>query len=234
VRFTSYLSPAPAVLCARLSTCFMISIGRKLIKSFILRRLQTTSITTLTSLMSREFFSLPAIWLEDKFLYVGSSETFYHRQGRNHVFIVGGPVPWSRVLLPFYRKKLDRSTQFDAVGYIVTLFIKKLRENLRGPSKFWIQTNVSIQFTCRLLFCSDCPSEVFAISLYSPHYCWVPTIVITSRFSVYRRGLLLLSVKVTRLNLIFIFSYKTIYVTECSILQVLLEVHTTDSEKRLY
>ena len=25
-------------------------------------------------------------------------------QGRNHVFKVGGPVPWSRVLLPFYRK----------------------------------------------------------------------------------------------------------------------------------
>ena len=51
-------------------------------------------------------------------------------QGRNHVFKVGGPVPWSRVLLSFYRKKLYGSTQFGAVGYIITLFIKKLHENL--------------------------------------------------------------------------------------------------------
>ena len=36
-----------------------------------------------------------------------------------------GSVPWSRVLLPFYRKKLDRSTQFDAVGYIITLCSSK-------------------------------------------------------------------------------------------------------------
>jgi len=40
-------------------------------------------------------------------------------------FKVGGPVPWSRVLLSFYRKKLDRSTQFDAVGYIITLYSSK-------------------------------------------------------------------------------------------------------------
>jgi len=46
-------------------------------------------------------------------------------QGFNHVFKVGGPIPWSRVLLPFYRKKLDRSTQFGAVGYIITLYSSK-------------------------------------------------------------------------------------------------------------
>ena len=46
-------------------------------------------------------------------------------QGRNHIFKVGGPVPWSRVLLPFYRKKLDKSTQFGAVGYIITLCSSK-------------------------------------------------------------------------------------------------------------
>ena len=65
--------------------------------------------------------------------------TFASQQGRNHVFKVGGPVPWSRVLLPFYRKKLDRSTQFGAIGYIpvVTLFIKKLRENLGVRLNFW-------------------------------------------------------------------------------------------------
>ena len=38
---------------------------------------------------------------------------------------LGGPVPWSRVLLPFYRNKLDRSTQFGAVGYIITLYSSK-------------------------------------------------------------------------------------------------------------
>ena len=36
-----------------------------------------------------------------------------------------GPIPWSRVLLPFYRKKLDRSTQFGAIGYIITLYSSK-------------------------------------------------------------------------------------------------------------
>ena len=33
-----------------------------------------------------------------------------------------GPIPWSRVLLSFDRKKIDRSTQFGAVGYIITLY----------------------------------------------------------------------------------------------------------------
>jgi len=45
-------------------------------------------------------------------------------------------VYWSKVLLPFYTFKIDRSTQFGASGYIITLFIKKLPENLGGPSKF--------------------------------------------------------------------------------------------------
>jgi len=57
-------------------------------------------------------------------------------QGRNHIFKVGGPGPWSRVLLPFYDKRLDRSTQFGALGYIITLFIKKLRENLGAVQIF--------------------------------------------------------------------------------------------------
>jgi len=46
-------------------------------------------------------------------------------QGSNHVFKVAGPIPWSRVLLPFYRKKLDRFTQFGAVGYIIILYSSK-------------------------------------------------------------------------------------------------------------
>jgi len=48
-----------------------------------------------------------------------------------------GPIPWSRVLLPFYRKKLDRSTQFGAVGYIITLYSSKSYvKKLGDPSKF--------------------------------------------------------------------------------------------------
>jgi len=43
----------------------------------------------------------------------------------NHVFKVGGPIPWSRVLLPFYKKKLDRFAQFGAVCYIITLYSSK-------------------------------------------------------------------------------------------------------------
>ena len=44
-------------------------------------------------------------------------------QGRKHV--LGGPVHWSRVLLPFYRKKFNRFTQFGAVGYIITFYSSK-------------------------------------------------------------------------------------------------------------
>jgi len=46
-------------------------------------------------------------------------------QGRNHFFTVGSTIPWSMVSLPFYRKKLGRSTQFGAVGYIITLYSSK-------------------------------------------------------------------------------------------------------------
>ena len=46
-------------------------------------------------------------------------------QVRYHVFKAGGPVAWSRVLLPFYRNKIDRSIQFGAVGYVITLYSSK-------------------------------------------------------------------------------------------------------------
>ena len=55
-------------------------------------------------------------------------------QGRNHVFKVGGPIPWSRVSLLFYRKKIDRSTQFGAVGYIITLYSSKSHVKSWGGS----------------------------------------------------------------------------------------------------
>jgi len=50
---------------------------------------------------------------------------------------VRGPIPCSRVLLPFYRKKLDSSTQFGAVGYIITLYSSKSYVKNWGPSNFW-------------------------------------------------------------------------------------------------
>ena len=56
-------------------------------------------------------------------------------QERNHAFKVGGPVPWSRVLLPFYRK--NRSTQFGAINYIITLYSSKCCVKLGGTSKFF-------------------------------------------------------------------------------------------------
>ena len=68
-----------------------------------------------------------------------------HYQGRNHVFKVGGPIPWSRVLLPFYRKKLDRSTQFGAVGYIITLYSSK------SYVKSWGSVQISGVWTPRRL-----------------------------------------------------------------------------------
>jgi len=44
------------------------------------------------------------------------------------------------VLLPFYRKKLDRSTQFGAVGYIITLYSSKSYVKSWGsgpPQNLW-------------------------------------------------------------------------------------------------
>ena len=71
------------------------------------------------------------------FLFFNVNFVIIRNQGRNHVFKVGGPIPWSRVLLPFYRKKLDRSTQFGAVGYIITLYLSKSYVKSGGPSIFW-------------------------------------------------------------------------------------------------
>ena len=62
---------------------------------------------------------------------------FVGDQGRYHVFKVGGLVPWSRVLLPFYRKKIRQVYPVWCSRLHNQLFIKKLREKLGGPSKFW-------------------------------------------------------------------------------------------------
>jgi len=47
-------------------------------------------------------------------------------QGRNHAFKVGGPFPWSRVLLPFYRKNRQVYPVWCSRLHNHTLFIKRL------------------------------------------------------------------------------------------------------------
>ena len=60
----------------------------------------------------------------------------YYNQGRNHVFKVGRPIPWSKILLPFYRKIRPIYPVWCSRLHNHTLFIRKLRKKLRGLSKF--------------------------------------------------------------------------------------------------
>ena len=51
---------------------------------------------------------------------------------------VGGPIPWSGVLLPFYRKKIRQVYPvWCSRLHNHTLFIKKPHKKLAVPSKFW-------------------------------------------------------------------------------------------------
>ena len=47
-------------------------------------------------------------------------------QERNHVFEVGGPIPWSMVLLPFYKKNRQVYPVWCSRLHNHTLFIKRL------------------------------------------------------------------------------------------------------------
>jgi len=57
-------------------------------------------------------------------------------QGRNHVFKVGGPIPWSWVLLPFYRKNRQVYPVWYSRLHNHTLFINKLCKKLRVHANF--------------------------------------------------------------------------------------------------
>ena len=48
-----------------------------------------------------------------------------YEQGRNHVFKVEGPFLGIVYYYPSTGKKIDRSTQVGAVGYIITLYSSK-------------------------------------------------------------------------------------------------------------
>ena len=82
----------------------------------------------------------------------------------SHVFKFGIPVPWSRVLLPIYRKKLDWFTQFGAVGYIITLYSPNRYVKVGGPSEFWgsgppqLFSGCAHVYNC-LLYTSDAADE---------------------------------------------------------------------------
>ena len=52
------------------------------------------------------------------------------------IFKVGGPIPWSRVLLLFYIKNRQVYPVWCPRLHNHTIFIKKLRKKLGGPSKF--------------------------------------------------------------------------------------------------
>ena len=57
-------------------------------------------------------------------------------QGRNHIFKVGIQFLGLGHYYPS-TEKIDRSTQFGAVGYIITLYSSKGYEKSWDPSKFW-------------------------------------------------------------------------------------------------
>jgi len=46
-------------------------------------------------------------------------------RGRNHVFKVGGSNSLVYGITTVLQKKIDRSTQFGAVGYLITLYSSK-------------------------------------------------------------------------------------------------------------
>ena len=72
-----------------------------------------------------------------------------------------GPIPWSLVLLPFYTETFDRSIQFGAVGYIITLYSSKSYVKSWGsvqifgrsgpPDPQWLRPCFSSSPLCTLL-----------------------------------------------------------------------------------
>jgi len=104
---------------------------RRSLHSAVLRQVRQSVV------LKKLHISYGCIYIIYIYIYYIMHVIFIFIQGHNHVFKVGRPVPWSRVLLPFYRKKLDRSTQFDAVGYIITLYSSKRYVKTWVLSKFW-------------------------------------------------------------------------------------------------
>jgi len=75
------------------------------------------------------------LWQRDRAKRFRSTCVRGHPQGRNHVFKVGGPIPWSRALLPFYRKNRQVYPVWCSRLHNHTLFIT-LTLTVGGPSKF--------------------------------------------------------------------------------------------------
>ena len=95
------------------------------------------------SIFNACFDCLIQIWALNLFVHIKRLKDYLlyrvvkRNQGRNHVFKVEGPIPWSMVLLPFYTKKIRQVYPvWCSWLHNYTLFIKKLRKNLGGPSRF--------------------------------------------------------------------------------------------------
>jgi len=97
--------------------------------------------------------------------------------------LAGGPVPWFRVLLPFYRKKLDRSTQFGAVGYIFTLCSSKGYVKLVSPSKFWGSGPPRPLHPQWLRPCPDL-TPLFITHVFCFKIKWLRPLIIVQRFAM--------------------------------------------------
>ena len=101
---------------------------------------------------------------------------------------LGGPIPWSMVLLPFYRKKLDRSTQFGAVGYVITLYSSKSNVKNWGqdpPTPQWMRPWRTVDVMLAIFntpFIWFLPRDGYAVAV-------LPFEILTSRPSIASRVL---------------------------------------------
>jgi len=78
----------------------------------------------LVIIMQKSIFSATSVLFSWQYCLRSLSVTA-ESQGRNHVFIVGGPILWSIWYYYPFTEKIDRSTQFVAVGDIITLYSSK-------------------------------------------------------------------------------------------------------------
>jgi len=96
--------------------------------------------------------------------------TFTYLQGRNHVFKVGGLISWFRVLLPFYRKNRQVYPVWCSWLHNHTLFIKNIRKQVWGPSKFWGVRTPRLSSGCAhvylIIYISTQIETVFYCSIY--------------------------------------------------------------------
>jgi len=105
------------------------------------------------------------------FRYVQNSQKLWSESAAKPRFQSWGSIPWSRVLLPFYRKKLDRSIRFGAVGYIITPYSSKNYVKSWGSVQILgrsgpMDANCTFQFApavCRVSFWLNKLEKLFVV-----------------------------------------------------------------------